>query len=95
MRTVILERIEVIEKTHGLFALVREHQLEVRESLPRVKPGLFHYHGTFNSVVGHVPPRNRMEGQACQKCYIPENFFHHSASLAVARSIPRKQPSPC
>ena len=31
MRTVILERIEVIEKTHGLFALVREHQLEVRE----------------------------------------------------------------
>ena len=35
MRTVILERIEVIEKTHGLFALVREHQLEVRDRLAR------------------------------------------------------------
>ena len=42
MRTVILERIEVIEKMHGLFALVREHQLEVREGSPRVKLGLFH-----------------------------------------------------
>ncbi len=67
MRTVILERIEVIEKTHGLFALVREHQLEVREGSPRVKFGFFHHHGAFHSVVGHVPPRNHMEGQACQK----------------------------
>ena len=64
MRTVILERIEVIEKTHGLFALVREHQFEVRERLPRVKPGLFHHHGTFNSVVRLVPPCRSMEEQA-------------------------------
>ena len=67
MRTVILERIEVIEKMHGLFALVREHQLEVREGSPRVKLGLFHHDGAFHSVVGHVPPCRSMEGQACQK----------------------------
>ena len=63
----ILEGIEVVEQAHGLFALVREHQFEVRESLSRVKLGLFHHHGAFHSVVGHVPPRHGMEGQACQK----------------------------
>ena len=63
----ILEGIKVVEQAHGLFALVREHQLEVRERLPRVKPGLFHHHGAFHSVVGHVPPCRSMEGQACQK----------------------------
>lgn len=36
------------------FALVGEHQLEVRESLPCVKPGLFQYYGTFQTVVGHI-----------------------------------------
>ena len=64
---VIFEGIEVVEQAHGLFAPVREHQFEVRESLSRVKLGLFHHHGTFHSVVGHVPPRRGMEGQACKK----------------------------
>ena len=67
IRAVIREGIELIEQTHGLFALVREHQLEVREGSPRIKFGFFHHHGAFHSVVGHVPPCRGMEGQACQK----------------------------
>ena len=67
IRAVIFEGIEVVKQAHGLFALVREHQFEVRERLSCVKPGLFHHHGTFHSVVGHVPPCCSMEGQACQK----------------------------
>ena len=55
MRPVILQGIKVVEQAHGLFSLVGEHQLEVRESLPRVKLGFFHHYGTFDPIVGHVP----------------------------------------
>ena len=59
MRTVILERIEVIEKTHGLFALVREHQLEVREGSPRASEIRF-----FPSPTEHSTPLSAMSPHA-------------------------------
>ena len=66
MRPVILQGIKVVEQAHGLFSLVGEHQLEVRESLPRVKLGFFPSLRNIRSHCRPCPPCRRMEGQDCQ-----------------------------
>ena len=67
IRTFSFAGIEVVKKTHSLFSLVGKHQLEIRKSCSWIERGLFHHHGTFNSVVGLVPPCGGMEGQDDQK----------------------------
>ena len=44
IRAMILQGIKVVEQAHGLFAFVREHQLEVRDlnQINRFRPVLLH-----------------------------------------------------
>lgn len=93
IRPAFLERIEVVEKTHSLFSLIGKHQLEVRKSGSWIERSIFHHHGTFNPVIGHIPHAGAWKtgwpkALKFGKFFIAARAFGRRREFALHRRVP-------